>query len=130
MPGQPVTPYPEPAPQPTPAPEPGPDVAPDPSPAPAQDPPPAGDEPRAFARTPSPPLERPIRRGAQEVPIYGDMWGTGAEARPYDLPGLAPTLTQIRPPLSGPQPGPGQFSAGSSAAANNPSEPPAESAKP
>ena len=94
-----------------PAPQPGPAVAPDPSPAPASDPPAAGDEPRAFARTPEPPLERPRKKDLRHVPIYGDMWGTGAEPRPYDLPGLAPDYPDPSAPLAGPRPGPGQFRA-------------------
>jgi hypothetical protein len=99
----------EPAPQPpTPA-HPGPATAPDPNPAPASDPPPVGDEPRAFARTPDPPLERPQKRDLRHVPIYGDMWGTGAEPRPYDLPGLAPDYPDPSAPQAGPKPGPGQL---------------------
>ena len=99
----------EPAPERQPPPEPGPVVAPDPSPAPAADPPPVGDEPRAFARTPEPPLERPQKKDLRHVPIYGDMWGTGAEPRPYDLPGLAPDYPDPAAPQSGPRPGPGQL---------------------
>jgi hypothetical protein len=100
---------PAPQPQPQPAPETVPTTAPDPYPAPAADPPSVGDEPRAFARTPSPPLERPQKRDLRHVPIYGDMWGTGAEPRPYDLPGLAPDYPDPSAPNAGPKPGPGQF---------------------
>ena len=102
---------PAPTPQPPPPATPQPSVAPDPYPAPAADPQPVGDEPRAFARTPSPPMERPSKRDLRHVPIYGDMWGTGAEPRPYDLPGLAPDYPDPSAPTAkamGPKPGPGQ----------------------
>ena len=55
-----------------------------------------------------PPLERPQKKDLRHVPIYGDMWGTGAEPRPYDLPGLAPDYPDPTAPQSGPRPGPGQ----------------------
>ncbi|HWE45861.1 MAG TPA: hypothetical protein VG407_07515 [Caulobacteraceae bacterium] len=110
----PIEPAPEPQPQ-QPPPGPAPAVAPDPYPAPAADPQPVGDEPRAFERTPAPPLERPSKRDLRHVPIYGDMWGTGAEPRPYDLPGLAPDYPDPSAPTSGPtvgpKPGPGQLKA-------------------
>jgi hypothetical protein len=119
MPQEPATTAPpsaEPAPEPRPVPpiEPQPATAPDPNPAPARDPPPAGDEPRAFARTPDPPRERRNSSGGP-APIYGGLWGSGAEPKPYDLPGLGPELPDPKAPpepkAQGPKPGPGQFRA-------------------
>jgi hypothetical protein len=129
---------PSPNPGPHTAPEPAtPEHAPDPSPSPAADPPQVGDEPRAFspARTPNPPMDRSHVAKMKDVPLYGDMWGTGAVPRPYDMPGLAPDYPEPQAPsnaLLGPKPGPGQFSMGQSSGEQgaNPSEPPPSSTKP
>jgi hypothetical protein len=131
-----------PAPEPQAAPSPQPQPATAPQPAPPFDPPPLGDEPRAFSdaeRTPGPPKPPVTHKDARHVPIYGDMWGTGKDPRPYDLPGLAPDFPEPQAPqdakapgaaAAGPKPGPGQFSAPQPAEGDTPVEPVANSVRP
>ncbi len=137
LPTEPGQPSPSPLPGPLTSPEPDtPERAPDPYPAPASDPPQVGDEPRAFnpARTPNPPLTRDHMAKLRDVPLYGDMWGTGAEPRPYDMPGLAPDYPDPQAPntAAGPRPGPGQFNMRQSSRETgaNPSEPAPPNTKP